>query len=180
MKVKTAVVASVGTISGRMMRYKSRNEPQPSISAASSSSRGTVRMNCTNRKTKKASTARNLGTTSGSRVLIQPSWWKSTYWGTIVTWKGSRIVPNISANHSRLSANRSRAKAKAASVQEKRLPATASAQSSVELRKKRRKDGPSAVQPSEKLARVGRWTLRLGSPISKGGLNELTTIQISG
>ena len=46
-----------------------RHGPQPSIIAASSSSRGMPRKNCTIRKMKKASTARNFGTTSGRKVF---------------------------------------------------------------------------------------------------------------
>ena len=65
MKVKIAVVISAGRISGRMTDRKLRKGPQPSMRAASSSSRGRPRMNCTMRKTKNASVARNFGRISG-------------------------------------------------------------------------------------------------------------------
>ena len=59
--------------------------------AASSSSRGMPRMNCTMRKTKNASVARSFGTISGRNVLIQPSWENMMYCGTMITWIGSMM-----------------------------------------------------------------------------------------
>ncbi|GAA3771388.1 hypothetical protein GCM10022225_68240 [Plantactinospora mayteni] len=50
MKVKIAVVAKAGMQSGMITLQKVRKGPQPSIRAASSSSRGSARMNCTIRK----------------------------------------------------------------------------------------------------------------------------------
>ncbi len=66
--------------------------------AASKISFGRARMNCTMRKTKKASVAKNLGTMSGRKVLIQPSSLKIVNWGTSTTWKGSMIVISMRAN----------------------------------------------------------------------------------
>ncbi len=68
MNEKIAVVTSAGRHSGRITCRKTPNGEQPSIFAASSSSRGMPRMNCTMRKTKNASVARNFGTISGSGV----------------------------------------------------------------------------------------------------------------
>ena len=82
MKVKIAVVTSAGVLSGKMTRQKSRMGPQPSILAASSSSRGSARINWTIRKMKNASVARNFGTIKGRKVLIQPTLLKRIYWGT--------------------------------------------------------------------------------------------------
>ena len=53
--------------------------------AASSISRGMPRKNCTIRKMKKASTARNCGTTSGRNVFTQPRLRNRMYCGTSVT-----------------------------------------------------------------------------------------------
>jgi hypothetical protein len=44
------------------------------------------RKNCTIRKMKKASAARNFGTTSGRMVFTQLRLRNSTYWGMSVTW----------------------------------------------------------------------------------------------
>ncbi len=79
--------------------------------AASSSSLGRPRMNCTIRKMKNASCARNFGTTSGRFVLIQSSWENKTYWGTISTWMGSISVASIMAKKTFLPRKFSRAKA---------------------------------------------------------------------
>jgi hypothetical protein len=68
-------------------------------------------MNCTIRKMKNASVARNFGTTSGRIVLIHASSLNSTYCGTSVTWYGSSIVPSINANIVRVNGNVSRANA---------------------------------------------------------------------
>ena len=54
--------------------------------AASSISRGMPRKNCTIRKTKKASIARNFGTISGRNEFTQPNFRNITYCGTSVTW----------------------------------------------------------------------------------------------
>ena len=69
------------------------------------------RMNWIIRKMKKASTARNFGTTSGRKVLTQPSLKKSAYCGIRVACSGSMMVSIISANSVRLKAKFSRAKA---------------------------------------------------------------------
>src|SRR5512136_1156877 len=53
--VNSAVVTRAGTASGTMIRKKTPTLLHPSIIAASSSSFGRLRMNCTSRKTKKAS-----------------------------------------------------------------------------------------------------------------------------
>ena len=95
MKVKIAVVASAGTISGRMICRKMRGCPAPSMRAASSSSRGMPRMNCTIRKMKNASVARSFGTISGRNVLTQPSCENSTYCGTMITWIGSMMLSSM-------------------------------------------------------------------------------------
>ncbi len=42
-------------------------------------------MNCTIKKTKNASVARNLGSTSGMKVFTQPSQLKMMYCGTTIT-----------------------------------------------------------------------------------------------
>jgi hypothetical protein len=102
MNVKIAVVASAGSDIGMMIRQKMPLWPQPSMRAASSSSRGMPRMNCTIRKTKNASVASSFGTISGQYVLIQSSCENRMYCGTITTWIGSMIVPSMMANHSRL------------------------------------------------------------------------------
>jgi hypothetical protein len=65
MNEKIAVVTRAGRLSGRMTCRKIAYGDAPSIFAASSSSRGMPRMNCTIRKTKNASVARNCGTSSG-------------------------------------------------------------------------------------------------------------------
>ena len=85
MKVKIAVVAIAGPISGSITREKIRQCPQPSIRAASSSSRGMPRMNCTIKKTKNASVARNFGRISGTKVFTQPSALNTMYCGTTTT-----------------------------------------------------------------------------------------------
>ena len=99
MKVKIAVVASAGTMRGMSTCRKMRRWPAPSMRAASSSSFGSERMNCTMRNTKKASVARNFGTSSGRNVLTHPSWEKITYWGTMMTWIGSMIVASMIAKN---------------------------------------------------------------------------------
>ena len=81
------------------------------MAAASSSSLGSVRMNCTIRKMKNASVARNLGTISGQIVLIQSSSANTMYCGTTVTWCGSMIEPSMTANQIFFSGKSSRAKA---------------------------------------------------------------------
>ena len=75
MNEKIAVVTSAGRLSGRITCRKTPVRAQPSIFAASSSSRGMPRMNWTIRKTKNASVARNCGTSSGryGQSPIQPN-----------------------------------------------------------------------------------------------------------
>ena len=73
MKVKIAVVAIAGPISGTISLLKICQWPQPSIVAASSSSLGMPRMNWTIKNTKNASVARNLGKISGTNVFTQPN-----------------------------------------------------------------------------------------------------------
>src|SRR3712207_2117281 len=124
MNVKIAVVARAGVASGIITWKKIRMCPAPSSRAASSSSLGMPRKNCTMRNTKNASVARNLGTINGRNVLIQPSWENSTYCGTMTTWIGSMIVTSMIANHSGRSRKFSRANAYAASAQEIRFPST--------------------------------------------------------
>ena len=68
-------------------------------------------MNCTIRKTKNASVASSLGRISGRNVLVQPSWEKMMYCGTITTWIGSMMVSSMIANSSDLPRNSSRANA---------------------------------------------------------------------
>lgn len=82
-------------------------------------------MNCTIRKMKNASVARNFGTTIGQIVLIQSTLLNMMYCGTTVTWCGSMIEPSMMANQSLLNGNSSRANAYAASEQATRLPTTA-------------------------------------------------------
>lgn len=68
-------------------------------------------MNCTIRKTKKASVARYLPISSGVKVLISSSFWNRTYCGMISTWYGSRSVPIMTANMRFRPAKRTLAKA---------------------------------------------------------------------
>ena len=68
-------------------------------------------MNCTIRKMKKASCARNFGTTSGRMVFTQPIWRKKMYCGISCTWMGSMMVPSMMANQNHFSLKLSRAKA---------------------------------------------------------------------
>src|SRR5660398_300171 len=79
MNVKIAVVATAGTMSGRMIRKKVLKCPHPSMRAASSSSKGRPRMNCTMRNTKNASVPSNLGTIKGKNVFTQPNCWNRMY-----------------------------------------------------------------------------------------------------
>src|SRR5512133_213311 len=71
-KVNSAVVTSAGVARGKIMRKNTPNFPHPSIIAASSSSFGRLRMNCTSRNTKNASVARNFGTSIGRYVPTHP------------------------------------------------------------------------------------------------------------
>src|SRR5699024_12287415 len=91
MKLKIAVVAKAGSESGIMILKKIRACPAPSIRAASSSSLGTPRKNCTIRNTKNASVARRFGTIKGRNVLIHPSSEHSTYGGTMITGSGDQM-----------------------------------------------------------------------------------------
>ena len=81
-------------------------------------------MNCTIRKTKNASVARYLPSSSGTYVLISSIFWNITYCGISSTWYGSSSVPIISVNSRLRPANRILAKAYAVSEQEIRMPTT--------------------------------------------------------
>ena len=105
------------------------------------------RKNCTIRKTKKASTARNFGATSGRMVLTQPSSRNSTYCGISVTWPGSIRVISIMANQKFRPLKRSRAKAKAAIEQAIRLPMTQVIEITSEFQKKVPKEMRRPFQP---------------------------------
>ena len=83
MNAKIALVIRAGFISGRMIDQKIRTCPAPSMRAASSSSRGMLRMNWTIRKTKNASVARNLPISSGMNVSTRPSRLNRMYCGMI-------------------------------------------------------------------------------------------------
>ena len=72
MNEKIAVVTRAGLLSGRMTCQNTWYGAAAVDLAASSSSRGMPRMNCTIRKTKNASVARNCGTSSG-RQGARPS-----------------------------------------------------------------------------------------------------------
>ena len=111
MNEKIAQVMRAGLISGMMMAQKMRRCPAPSMRAASSMSRGICRMNCTSRKTKNASVARNFGRTSGQKVSIMSRVLNSRYWGMITTWNGSSRVPIIAAKRIPRPLNCTRAKA---------------------------------------------------------------------
>src|SRR5690625_3773073 len=111
MKVKIAVVASAGADNGNMISTKIRGWHAPSIRAASSSSLGIRRKNCTMRNTKNASVASSFGTMRGRKVLIHPSSENSTYWGTMITWIGSMMDISMIANHRPRSLKFNRAKA---------------------------------------------------------------------
>ena len=69
------------------------------------------RMNCTIRNTKNASVASSFGTISGRKVLTQPSWEKSTYCGTMITWIGSMMLSSMMPKKRRFAVNSSRANA---------------------------------------------------------------------
>src|SRR5262245_26133823 len=70
--VNSAVVTSAGTASGTMIRRNTPAFEHPSIIAASSSSLGRLRKNCTSRNTKNASVAKNFGTMIGRNVPTHP------------------------------------------------------------------------------------------------------------
>src|SRR5450759_4099999 len=122
MNVKIVVVATAGTMSGRMIRKKVLKYPQPSMRAASSSSLGRPRMNCTMRNTKNASVPSNLGTIKGKNVFTQPNCWNRMYWGTRTTWYGIMIVNSMIANMMVRPVNLSRANAYAAKEHDTTLP----------------------------------------------------------
>jgi transposase InsO family protein len=82
----------------------------PSITAASKSSRGSVRKNWRSRKMPKA-LPKNAGTVSGRRVLIQPMARNRMKVGIRVTWLGTIIVARKMMNRTFLPRKRSRAKA---------------------------------------------------------------------
>src|SRR5690348_2950409 len=124
MNEKIAVVTTAGRASGITTYQKMPNGEQPSTFAAWSSSRGMLRMNCTMRKTKKASVASAFGTISGSGVSIQPRNLNSTNCGTISTWWGSSSVAIMTANHMPRKGKRSRANAYAVTRQETQLATT--------------------------------------------------------
>ena len=105
------VVAMAGVISGMMTRLKICQWPQPSMRAASSSSLGRPRMNCTIKNTKNASVASSLGSTSGMNVFTQPNWLNRMYCGTMITCIGSMIVSSMMPKKMFLNLNFSRAKA---------------------------------------------------------------------
>ena len=97
MNAKIELVTRAGFISGSMIERKIRTCPAPSMRAASSSSRGRLRMNWTMRNTKNASVARNLPISSGMNVSTRPSRLNTMYCGMITTWNGSSSVPIMSA-----------------------------------------------------------------------------------
>ena len=125
MNVKIALVIRAGLISGRMIEKKIRRCPAPSMRAASSMSRGMLRMNCTIRNTKNASVARNFGRISGQYVSTSSSLLNMMYCGMIITWNGSSSVPIIAANRMPTPRNWIRANAYAASAEESTVPITA-------------------------------------------------------
>ena len=105
-------------------------------------------MNCTIKKTKNASVARNLGRISGTNVFTKPRLLKMMYCGTTTTWMGSMIVNSMIENHTVLNRNFSRANAYAARVQESRLPAIAPITTMAELMMYQPKGLSRANQPS--------------------------------
>ncbi len=104
-----AAVMRAGVICGKMMRRKISPLPQPSISAASSISRGMPRMNCMIMKMKNAVPPMR-GRSSGQNVLIHPNWLKTMYCGMICTCTGSISVASMAANQKSLPLNWMRAK----------------------------------------------------------------------
>ncbi len=68
-------------------------------------------MNCTKRKMKNASVAKNLGTMIGRNVLIHPKLRNMMYRGMVVTWEGSMRVIIMTANQNFFPTNLNRAKA---------------------------------------------------------------------
>ena len=68
-------------------------------------------MNCTMRKTKNASVASSLGTSSGQKVFTQPICENRMYCGTMTTWNGSMMVSSMMPKNSFLPVNCRRAKA---------------------------------------------------------------------
>src|SRR3954451_3164290 len=91
------------------------------------------RMNCTIKKTKNASVARNFGRIKGTKVFTQPSALNTMYCGTTTTYTGSIKVINMIEKNSVLKRNLNRAKAYAAREHANRLPATAPTTTMVEL-----------------------------------------------
>src|SRR5690606_21741620 len=94
----------------------------PSTFAAWSNSNGRPRMNCTIRKVKNASCARNLGTIRGMYVSTQFRLLNKRYCGISTTWCGKSSDANMSANQRLRPLNLIRAKAYAAMEQVSRLP----------------------------------------------------------
>jgi hypothetical protein len=139
MNEKMAVVTIAGRASGSMTWRKIPYGEQPSILAASSSSAGIPRMNCTMRNTKNASVANSLGTISGNGVSIQPRNLNSTNCGTIRTWWGSSRVAMTNANHMPRSGKRSRANANAVTTHDAQLATTTPAAMTRLLMKNREK-----------------------------------------
>ena len=73
------------------------------------------------RKTSKA-LAKKVGTSSGSHVPTQPSFWKIVYVGMMVTAAGRKIVAMSSVNSRSRPGNRKRANPYATSVHESSVP----------------------------------------------------------
>jgi len=78
-------------------------------------------MNCTRRKMKKPSVAKNRGTVKGKKVSTHPILLKMMYWGIKRTWKGNMRVIIIIAKKMFRNRKSNLAKAKAAMEQDKIL-----------------------------------------------------------
>ncbi len=146
---KIATVTSTGLQRGRTIRQNTPNVEQPSMTAASSNSRGSPRINWTIKKTKKGTPPTKAGTINGKNVFTQPRLLNRMYCGINVTCIGSIRVPNKHANNIFLKRKFKRAKPKATNDEENNAPSTFIPDTKRELRKKTSK--PILPKPSHPL-----------------------------
>src|SRR3954471_14445584 len=135
--VSTATVLSAGRDSGSTIVNSTRSREQPSIHAASSSSRGRDRKNWRSRNT--ANGVTSDGTMSAPRLSIRPSFFITRNVGIMVSWNGIAIVATISASSAREPANRIRANAYPPSAPNSRFDTTVTAETISEFPNQRRK-----------------------------------------
>ena len=144
MNEKSATTARAGRASGRTTRKRMPISPQPSMRAASESSRGMVMKNCRRRKMLNAD-PNQAGTQSGLNVPSQaipvtsPSHRKMLNSGTMVTGKGIIIVASMMPNSAPRPRNGILAKPYATTALESVVPATVSRATIIELRVQSRK-----------------------------------------